>query len=409
MKTSESISRIRRRSRAGTTWTLAVALPLVFAGSGEANCSKAIVTVTTSFAAPGGGDKVSGVTTAIDYPQAKVSIPGVGGGSDVLARVANLSGVTGGLFSVGDNDSVLNVGLVSLATPIPAGNFARATFDCVAGQPAPALGDFACTADVSSFFGNTIPGTCQLSIVLEQPPPTPTPAATPTPTPVQGDAIFSDGFESGDLHAWASASTKGGKMRVDGGAKRSGSLGLLFDAQGLPPPANRAKLWVKDTSPASESRYRARFALDLNSLTVPTSPRVLRLMAGRTAGDPSKRPFELRLRFEGGIWKIYGVLRNDAGVGTQTASIVLPKPGWSLVEVDWRRATSPGASDGSLTLQVTSSDCNPAVCTASATAVDNDANPIDGIQLGFLGGLGLGSSGTAFIDDFESRRQGAFP
>ncbi|MFM8412684.1 MAG: hypothetical protein ACKOCT_20720 [Alphaproteobacteria bacterium] len=420
----------RRQVRLGTAaWTAVVLLVHAFPGAATAACAKAVVTITTSYVAPGGGDKVSGVTTALDYPQSKVTIPGVGGGSDVLSRVTNLSGVSGGLFSVGDNDSILNVGLVSLSTAIPPGQFARATFDCIAGQADPTSGDFGCVADVSSFFGNTIAGTCQVSVTLEQPTPTPTPAATPTPTrtptptpsptptpaipptptPVPGDEIFSDGFESGDLSAWATESTKGGKMSVAASAKRTGSFGLLFDVAGLPPPANKAKLWVKDTTPFAESRYLARFALDLNTLAVPTSPRILRLFAGRTAGDPAKRPFELRLRFEGGTWKIYGVLRSDAGVGTQTAPVVLPKPGWSLVEVDWRRATSPGASDGSLTLQVTSSNCSPAACVVSATGVDNDANPIDGVQLGFLGGLGLGSSGTVFVDDFESRRQGAFP
>ncbi|MFM7140486.1 MAG: hypothetical protein ACKO2K_01010, partial [Alphaproteobacteria bacterium] len=132
-------------------------------------------------------------------------------------------------------------------------------------------------ADVSSFFGNTIAGTCQVSVTLEQPTPTPTPAATPTPTrtptptpspsptptatptktptptpaipptptPVPGDEIFSDGFESGDLSAWATESTKGGKMSVAASAKRTGGFGLLFDVAGLPPPANKAKLWVK--------------------------------------------------------------------------------------------------------------------------------------------------------------------
>lgn len=419
--TTRSLARARR-------WTFIVGALATITRASEvpaaAVCSKALVTITTSYVAPGGGDKVSGVTTALDYPQAKVTLPGVGGGSDVLSRVTNLSGVSGGLFSVGDNDSVLNVGLVSLSTAIPAGQFARATFDCVPGQSSPVAGDFTCTPDVSSFFGNTLAGTCQVAVTLEQPTPTPTPATTPTPaptatptrtptptptpagtptaTPVPGEAIFSDGFESGDLSAWATASTKDGKMSVDAAAKRTGSFGLLFDAEGLPPPVNRAKLWVKDVSPTAESRYMARFALDLNTLSVPTSPRVLRLMAGRTAGDASKRPFELRLRFESGTWKIYGVIRNDAGAGTQTSPITLVKPGWSLVEVDWRRATGPGASDGTLTLKVGAD-------SVSTPGVDNDASPIDGVQLGFLGGLGLSSSGTVHVDDFESRRQGSFP
>jgi len=41
--------------------------------------------------------------------------------------------------------------------------------------------------------------------------------------------------------------------------------------------------------------------------------------------------------------------------------------------------------------------------------VGNDQVVIDGVQVGFLGGVGLSSTGTMFIDDFESRRQIDFP
>ena len=47
--------------------------------------------------------------------------------------------------------------------------------------------------------------------------------------------------------------------------------------------------------------------------------------------------------------------------------------------------------------------------TQAATGVANDEVFIDGIQLGFLGGLGLSSTGTVFMDDFESRAQSDFP
>ena len=207
-------------------------------------------------------------------------------------------------------------------------------------------------------------------------------------------AIFADGFESGDLSKWSQTSTKGGLMRVSPTAKLTGSYGLLFDVAGLPPPANRAKLWVKDTSPTAESRYAAAFALNLDTLEVPSDPRILRLMAGRVLGDSSQRPFELRLRYSAGVWSIYGVVRDDSGKGTQTAPIAIPKS-WVAVSVDWRRATAVGATDGTLALQVESTQ-------VVSDGVANHGFAIDGIQLGFLGGLGLNSTGTAFIDDFAS-------
>lgn len=219
------------------------------------------------------------------------------------------------------------------------------------------------------------------------------------PTP-PGVDIFADGFETGDLSKWSNASTKGGHMSVSPAARLTGSYGLLFDVAGLPPPASKAKLWVKDTSPAAESLYTAVFALNLDTLAVPTDPRVLRLMAGRVGGDPSQRPFELRLRYSAGAWSIYGVIRDDSGTGTQTAPIPIPRS-WVAVSVIWRRASSIGATDGTITLLVEADGGRVGTAVAS-DGVANHGFAIDGIQLGFLGGLGLNSTGTAFIDDFES-------
>ena len=81
----------------------------------------------------------------------------------------NLTGVTGGLFNVGDDDSTLNVGLVSIGTSIPAGSFARATFDCVPGQAAPTASDFQCVATVADLNGLDVPGaSCSASVSLQQ-------------------------------------------------------------------------------------------------------------------------------------------------------------------------------------------------------------------------------------------------
>jgi hypothetical protein len=215
------------------------------------------------------------------------------------------------------------------------------------------------------------------------------------------DVVFVDDFESGDLSRWSQSATKEGRLSVDRRARRHGSLGMRFDATNLPGPASRAKLWVKDTTPAGLSRYRARFLLDLDTLAVPTSPRIVRLLAARTAGNPTLRPFELRLRFDDGTWRLYGVARGDGGTGAQTPPVVLARPGWATIELDWRRASTPGAVDGSLVLRVGQTE-------VAATAVANGSVAIDGVQLGVLGGVGTSASGTIFLDDFESRASSAF-
>jgi hypothetical protein len=222
----------------------------------------------------------------------------------------------------------------------------------------------------------------------------------------EDDSIFADDFETGDLRKWGSVSTKDGKLRVSAPAARDGSYGLLFDVAQLPPPARRAKLWVKDSTPTGLKSYRARFSLNLDTLAVETSPRVLRLMAGRIAGNPSRRPFEIRLRFDAGEWWLFGLIRSNVGSDGKEESystwpIRVPKPGWSTVEIEWHAGDAAGAP-GWMSIALDAA-------IRYSPSVYNDTIEIDGVQVGFLGGLGLNSTGRVFIDGFESREQSSFP
>jgi len=209
--------------------------------------------------------------------------------------------------------------------------------------------------------------------------------------------IFFDDFETGGLQRWSLASTKGGKLSVQPGAKRNGVFGLSLNVTGLPPPATKAKIWVKDTSPEAEENYHARFSFKLNDLAVATDPRILRIMAGRLAGDPASRPFELRLRYAAGAWQVYGIVRDNAGKGFQTPPLPIGRE-WVTIALDWWRASGPGNANGFLRLEVDGAE-------AESVGVQNDAVRIDGVQLGFVGGVGLSSTGTCYVDDFESTRQ----
>ena len=139
-------------------------------GTAAAGCSTATLTVTTSYQAQAAPDFIAGVTTMIHYPGTLLDIPGTGNQSTVLARVTNLSGASG-LFSAGDQDSdqsgtddLLSVGMISTASAVAPGTFARVVFDCAAGQRAPTAADFSCTPDVSSLFGTTIDATCSVAL-----------------------------------------------------------------------------------------------------------------------------------------------------------------------------------------------------------------------------------------------------
>jgi hypothetical protein len=131
-------------------------------GTAAATCEQAVLTVTLAYDAT----DASGINAQIGYG-AKVSLPGTANQSTVVARVENLTGISGGLFSAGDqddnpSDATLAIGLVSLAAAVPAGPYARVTFDCEGA--APVLADFDCTVDVSSTLGNPITSTCALAL-----------------------------------------------------------------------------------------------------------------------------------------------------------------------------------------------------------------------------------------------------
>ena len=144
-------------------------------------CTTAQVTIVTTFTPPLLPDFAAGVATTVSYPGPKLDIPGSGNAATVLARVTNLTGVSGTL-SAGDNnlipdafDDSIAAGLISLTSPgIPAGNFVKIAFDCRVGAPAPTLGEFSCASDVSDFDGSagnngTLTSSCQVTNLVTTP------------------------------------------------------------------------------------------------------------------------------------------------------------------------------------------------------------------------------------------------
>lgn len=127
---------------------------------------KATATINVAFDNGGGAFNAAGVTTTLSYPGA-VSIPGVGSDATVIERVTNLTGVSNGIFSAGDNDTnadnvddQLSVGLITTSNAVAPGAFARVQFDCTAGA---ALGSVSCAADVTDAVGTDLSGSCSVA------------------------------------------------------------------------------------------------------------------------------------------------------------------------------------------------------------------------------------------------------
>jgi subtilisin-like proprotein convertase family protein len=203
------------------------------------------------------------------------------------------------------------------------------------------------------------------------------------------DLIFEDGFESGSFGRWSSTSTlDGGDLSVKAAAALAGTRGMsiLFD--------DTVALYVTDDSPSAETRYRARFKFDPNSLVLPNG-----LAHYIFYGYQGTSTVVLRLEFRisSGVYQLRGALRRDDNTWT-TSSWYAISDAPHAIEVDWRAASAPGANNGSLTLWIDGVQKGP------FAGVDNDAQRVDRIRLGAIAGLDAGSQGSYYFDDFKSTR-----
>jgi hypothetical protein len=211
----------------------------------------------------------------------------------------------------------------------------------------------------------------------------------PTSTPVSQDPIFADGFESGNLSAWSSSSTDGGHLSVSAAAALAGSNGLqavISDNNGM---------YVTDETPNAESRYRARFYFDPNSISMRSGDAHYIFYGYHGTSTVVLR---VELRNSSGAYQLRAALLNDRTTWTSTSWTTI-SDGPHAIELDWRAATAAGANNGGLTLWIDGAQ------KANSTTVDNDTRRIDRIRLGPVSGIDSRTRGTEYFDAFESRRQ----
>jgi hypothetical protein len=214
---------------------------------------------------------------------------------------------------------------------------------------------------------------------------TPTPSFTPTPVV---DPIFADGFESGDLSAWTSSATDLGDLSVTTSA-------ALVESNGLQAVIDdNNAIYVADDSPNAETRYRARFYFDPNTIVMAGNGDYY-IFYGYTGA--STQVLRIKFRYSGTSYQLQAGLRNDSGSWINTAWFnITDAP--HFMEIDWRAATSISANNGGLTFWIDNAQL------ADLTGVDNDTRRIDHIRLGALSGINNSTRGTTYFDAFESRR-----
>jgi hypothetical protein len=210
---------------------------------------------------------------------------------------------------------------------------------------------------------------------------------------VAPDLIFADGVESGDLTRWSASATDGTDLRPTVAAAMAGTgFGLQASVN------DTNSLYVQDDTPIVERRYRARFYFDPNGFDPGEAMSHFRIRIF-IAFDPSGlRVVTFVLKRQGGAYSIETRVRRNDGTRADTGFFPI-SDGPHFIEFDWRRATGPGASDGSLEMWI-----DGGMPAATLSGIDNDLSSVDSARLGALA-VKTGAAGTLYFDQFESHRR----
>jgi hypothetical protein len=184
------------------------------------------------------------------------------------------------------------------------------------------------------------------------------------------------------------SNTGGGDLSVT-------SAAALVGAQGLRAVINdTTSLSVQDNTPFSETRYRARFYFDPNSIVMAANDSHT-IFQGLPASGSAV--FQLNFRYTSGAYQLQAQTRNDDTTWTNLAGHALTDAP-HVIEIDWQAAAVAGANNGVFTLWI------DGILMESKTGLDNDLQRIDQVKLGPLYGIDAGTSGAEYFDAFESRR-----
>jgi hypothetical protein len=207
------------------------------------------------------------------------------------------------------------------------------------------------------------------------------------------DVIFGDSFETGNVSAWTDSSNDGGDLSVTPAAALASpghGLQALVD--------DTAALYVQDSLPGNEDRYRARFYFDPNGFDPGEAQSHFRTRIFIAfEEDPTRRLLAIVLRRRAGQYGLMGRVRLDDNTRIDTGFVPVTDDA-HYVEIDWQRSRGPDALDGSFELAV---DGAP---VSTLTGLDNSRSAVDSVRMGALS-VKAGAAGTLHLDEFDSRRR----
>jgi len=193
-----------------------------------------------------------------------------------------------------------------------------------------------------------------------------------------------DVLSSGDVTLRA-----GDSIAIDNGfsVASSAQLTLAIDT------ALTGRAYVQDNSPSAEQLYRARFYVDLTSLTPGSADTFDHFTA---YGGSGAVQFDLQLEDSGANIALVASARDGGSFSTVTADSSLPST-YFAVEFEWK-ASDTGSSNGHLDVWV---DGSP---VTGLSGLDNETGQIDFVRWGAVDGVDSTTSGTMNLDEFVSQR-----
>ena len=200
------------------------------------------------------------------------------------------------------------------------------------------------------------------------------------------DAIFSDGFESGNTSAWTSRSTNSAtRLNVTAAAALAGSFGL--QAQGS--NTNYVQETFGTAANPATATYDVRFKVNANGNNSTGKD----ILSAATSNGFGTVLFRVRYRINGTQPQV------QIQVGTSNANLVWTNlaAGSNTVEVVWQAVGSSGPAPGTLRLWVNST----AVAADQSLTVTSSA-AVAAVRLGSV--TGTGASTAMSFDAFVSKR-----
>ena len=212
-------------------------------------------------------------------------------------------------------------------------------------------------------------------------------------------AIFSDGFESGNLSAWSgkvgariSDPSFGTEALCKLCVRMKGALAGSYSLKVRIP--DKKPHFLKDSSPIWVKTYTGSFIIKVGKTLQMDHLNKFTVFQGRQG---KKVPFLLQVRKKGTIFQIRALVRKDGGGYLKTSWALLPKAA-TKVTVGWGASSGAGANNGFVVVFLND------IMAGTVYYVDNDQHVVNYIRLGVTAPIKAlyNISGAFKLDDFIS-------